>query len=169
MNKLIKSAIALIALVALGTSVAVSQTAPAPVQLTNIYAAGVSFNAPATPRVAGTALYARLVSPDTHTYAFTAVDALPTSTNPFTVTTNIGAGIAQKAFTVGKLDVYVPTAAGISFTGTNTGWQWNTGALVAIPLKHNMYLMPTVRVVKSSVSNGDGYQPIIGVLFGWGN
>ena len=59
-------------------------------------------------------------------------------------------------------------AAGISFNGTNTGWQWNAGALASIKLKNNWFVMPNVRLLKSSVSNGAGYQPIVGVLFGWG-
>lgn len=132
----------------------------------NIYGAGVSYNAGAAPAIAGTGLYAHLVN-NSSTYAFTAVDLLPNTVKPLTVTTNIGAGIGQKIATIGKVPIYIPTAAGISFNGSNTGWQWNTGALVSIHLKNEWYLMPTVRVVKSSVSNGTGYQPIVGVLFSW--
>lgn len=133
----------------------------------NLYAAGVSYNVNASPGIAGTGLYARLVA-GSGTYAFTAVDALPTTVKPFSVTTNIGAGIAQKLTSIGKVDIYVPTAAGISWSGTNTGWQWNGGAIAAIPLKNAYYLMPTIRFLKSSVSGGSDYQPIIGVLFGLG-
>jgi hypothetical protein len=145
-----------------------AQTPASASQLTNIYAAGASYNVGATPAVAGTGLYAHLLVPSTSTYAFTAVDVLPTTVKPFTVNTNFGAGIAQKLVTIGNVAVYLPTAAGISFNGTNTGWQWNTGGLASIHLKGNYYLMPNVRVVKSSVTSGTGYQPIIGVLFGWG-
>lgn len=152
-------------------ALAAAQTATIPpvpaANIANLYAAGVSYNGSANPQVAGTALYAHLLA-DTGTYAFTAVDALPESTKPFTVNTGIGVGIAQKVATIGKVPIYVPTAAGISFNGANTGWQWNLGALAAIKLKGDYYLMPTVRMVKSSVSNGSGYQPIIGLLFGWG-
>ena len=143
-----------------------SQT-PAPGNLQNLYAAGASYSVNAIPGVAGTGLYAHLIA-DTGTYAFTAVDALPNTVKPFTVTTNIGAGIAQKVTTLGKVGIYIPTAAGISWSGTNTGWQWNGGAAAAIPLKNGYYLMPTVRFLKSSVSGGTGYQPIIGMLLGWG-
>jgi hypothetical protein len=136
--------------------------------LTNIYAGGVSYNSQGTPGIAGTALYARSVN-DTGTYAFTVVDALPTNFKPFTVTTNFSAGVAQKVFTIGKVPIYVPTSAGVSFNGTNTGWAWSTGALASVHLKGNWHLFPTVRVAKSSVSNGTGYQPIVGILFGWGN
>jgi hypothetical protein len=147
----------------------VSAQAPAaPTAVQNFYAAGVSYSVNASPAVAGTALYAHILSADTGTYAFTAIDALPNTVSPFTVSTNVGAGIAQKVFTLGKVPVYMPTAAGISFNGANTGWQWNGGVLASIHIKNQYYLMPTVRFLKSSVSNGTGYQPIVGVLFGWG-
>ena len=132
----------------------------------NIYAAGVSFNNSATPAIAGTGIYARRVS-DSGTYAFTAVDALPNTLQPFTVTTNFSAGIAQKAFTIGKIPIFIPTAAGVSYHGSNVGWAWSTGALASIKLKNNWRMFPTVRIAKSSVSNGTGYQPIVGLLFGW--
>jgi hypothetical protein len=148
-----------------------AQTAPAPApsSLSNIYAAGVSFNNAGSPAIAGTGLYARLINDGSGTYLFTVVDAIPTQLKPFTVTSNFGAGVAQKIFTIGSVPIFIPTSAGISFTGTNTGWSWSTGALASIKLKGNWRLFPTVRVAKSSVSNGTGYQPIVGVLFGWGN
>lgn len=133
----------------------------------NLYGAGMSYSVNASPGVAGTALYAHQVS-NSGTYAFTVVDALPATIKPFTVTSNIGIGVAQRVTTLGKVGIYMPTSAGISWSGTNTGWQWNGGAMAAIPLKNGYYLMPTVRFLKSSVSSGSGYQPIIGVLFGWG-
>ena len=143
---------------------------PAPAQIQNVYAAGPSWSVNASPPVAGTALYARNLNTGASlpTFAFTVIDAAPNTLKPFTVTSNIGVGIAQQVLTVHKVAIYVPTAAGISWTGANTGWQWNGGALVSIPLKNNLYLMPSVRFLKSSVSNGTGYQPIIGLLLGWG-
>jgi hypothetical protein len=135
-------------------------------QVQNIYAGGGSYSVNASPAVAGTALYAHSLG-NSGTYAFTAVDALPSTLKPFTVTSNIGAGVAQRVFTIGTLPVYMPTAAGISWSGTNTGWQWSGGALVGIKVKGNYYLMPSVRFLKSSVSGGTGYQPIFGLLFGW--
>jgi hypothetical protein len=137
--------------------------------LSNIYAGGISFNNAGTPAIAGTGLYARLINDGSGTYLFTVVDALPTQLKPFTVTSNFGAGVAQKIFTIGKVPVFIPTSAGISFTGSNTGWSWSTGALASVKLKGNWRIFPTVRIAKSSVSNGTGYQPIVGVLFGWGN
>lgn len=138
----------------------------------NLYAAGVSYNSGASGSVAGTALYARNLN-NAGTYAFTVMDVVPNTLKPFTVNTNIGVGVSQKIATIGKIPIFIPTAAGVSFNGQNTGWQWNTGALASIHLPNRYcggqcYLMPTVRIVKSSVSNGDGYQPIVGVLFGWG-
>lgn len=148
-----------------GASAALPQSAPAPVS--NVYAAGVSWNQSATPAVAGTALYAHAIA-GTSTFAFTAIDVLPTSTRPFTVTTNIGAGIAQKVFSIGKVPVYIPTTAGISWTGQNTGWQWSTGALLSIRLgKSNWRALPMVRFAHSNVSGRSGVQPIVGVVFGW--
>lgn len=138
---------------------------PVPHPIQNLYALGASYNQGATPQVAGTALYAHLLTDGT--YAFTAVDALPASIKPFTVTTNIGIGVAQKLATVGKVDVYVPTAAGISFNGSNTGWEWNAGALAAIKIHGQYYVMPEARFVKASIG-GSGYQPIVGLLFAWG-
>jgi hypothetical protein len=133
----------------------------------NVYAAGISYNHGASPSIGGTGLYARLIADGSGTYAFTVVDALPATVKPFTVTTNMSVGIAQKLFTVGKVPIFAPTAAGISFTGLNTGWAWSTGGLASIKLKNNWRVMPNVRLLKSSVG-GTGYQPIVGVLFGWG-
>lgn len=141
---------------------------PAAGDVQNLYAGGLSYSVGGSPALAGTGLYAHLLT-DSGTYAFTAIDALPNTLKPFVVTTNVGAGIAQRVFTLGgKYPVFVPTAAGISWSGNNTGWQWNGGGLVSIHLKGQYYLMPSIRFLKSSVSNGTGYQPIVGVLFGWG-
>lgn len=140
--------------------------APAP-QVQNLYAGGVSYSVGATPAIAGTGLYAHAVSAD-GLYAFTVVDALPNTLRPFTVNTNVGVGIAQRLFRLGSVPVYAPTAAGISWNGGNTGWQWNGGVLASIHIKNNYYILPSVRFLKSSVSGGTGYQPIIGILAAWG-
>ncbi len=140
---------------------------PAQTPATNIYAGGVSYNPGASPAIAGTGLYARLVA-GTGTYAFTVVDLLPTTLAPFTVTSNMAVGIAQKVVQINSVSVYIPTAAGISYTGSNTGWAWSTGALASVPIKGAWKIQPNVRFLKSSVNNGSGYQVIGGVLFGWG-
>jgi hypothetical protein len=131
----------------------------------NIAAFGISYQPGASPSVAGTGLYARLLA-GTGTYAFTAVDALPTKLKPFSVTTQYSAGIAQKILSIGGISIYIPTSAGVSYSGANTGWAWTTGALAAVPIKGKWYAMPNVRLVKSSVSGGTGYQVIGGVLIG---
>lgn len=132
----------------------------------NFAAAGVSYSPGASPAVAGTGLYARLVA-GTGTWAFTAVDALPGTMKPFTVTTQFSAGIAQKVLDINSIPIYVPTSAGISYTGANTGWAWSTGAMAVVPIgKTKWRAAPNVRLVKSSVSNGAGYQVIAGLMFG---
>lgn len=147
-------------------SLAVGQT-PAP-QVSNVYAGGVSWNSTATPAVAGTVIYAHAVD-TSGTFAFTAIDAIPTSTKPFTVTTNVGVGVAQRVFSIGKIPIYIPTTAGISWSGSNTGWAWSTGGLASIKLgkKSSWHIFPMVRVARSNVSGGSGFQPIVGVAFGW--
>ena len=140
------------------------QSAPA-APSTNIYAVGVSYNQGSSPAVAGTALWAHSVS-DSGTFAFTVVDILPLGYHPFAVTTNVGVGVAQKLFTVHGLDVYGSGSAGLSVNGSNTGWAWTSGALIDVPVKGGKYhLMPNVRLLKSSIGNGAGYQPILGILY----
>ena len=142
-----------------------AQTPDAPLQ--NIYGVGLSFNSGANSPVAGTGLYAHAIG-TSGTYAFGVFDALPNTTKPFTVTSNTGVGIAQKVMTIGSVPIYVPTAAGVSWTGSNTGWSWSTGALGVIHLKKDWYLLPNIRVAKSSVSGSTGYQPIGGFILAWG-
>lgn len=146
---------------------ALALACPAQTVSTNIYAGGISYNHGADHAIAGTGLYARLVA-GTGTFGFTVVDVLPSTLKPFTVTTNFSAGMAQKVVTIGNVTVYIPTAAGISYTGSATGWAWSTGALASVPIKGAWRAMPNVRMVKSSVSGGTGYQVIGGVLIGWG-
>ncbi|HEY1808864.1 MAG TPA: hypothetical protein VGG42_09895 [Acidobacteriaceae bacterium] len=160
-------------LLSLGSLVAAAQTAPAPAAPTaaqNIYAGGLSYDVGGSPAIAGTALYARNLNTGATlpTYAFTVIDALPESVKPFTVSTNVGAGIAQQVAKVGNVTVWMPTAAGISWTGTNMGFQWNGGAGATIPIKGSYGLMPSIRFLKSSVNGGSGYQLIPGLLFYWG-
>ena len=170
-----KSFISTLLFIAIACSILIAQTTtsvenPVAAPLTNLYGAGVSYNQSGTPGIAGSALYAHLVNDGSGTYAFSVIDLLPNNSKPFTVSTNIGAGIAQKVVTIANVPIFVPTAAGIGITGSNTGWSWSTGALAVIPVKNhpNWKIMPNVRVVKSSVSGGTAYQPIVGMQFGWG-
>jgi hypothetical protein len=151
--------------------------------VTNLYAAGASYNNAATPSIAGTALYARPITStdtatkivsNTGTWLFTVIDILPISEKPFTVSTNIGAGISQKVMTFNSVNFFMPTSAGVSITGTNTGWSWTSGILADYNFKKNgvatkYHIMPNVRFLKSSVSNGSNYQLIGGVMFGFGS
>lgn len=142
--------------------------APAPASgVQNVYAAGVSYGVGATPPVAGTALYAHQIPTNSGTYAFTVVDLLPNTQSPFTVTTSIGAGVAQKVFSIGSVPIFVPTSAGISISGSNTGWAWTTGALADVKIKGNWHALFGGRVIKSSVSNGSGYQPNLSAMVAW--
>lgn len=138
-------------------------------QLQNLYAAGASYNPGGSPGIAGTALYAHNLNTGATlpTFAFTVADAVTTSVKPFTVSTNIGVGIAQQVTTIAKVPIYMPTSAGVSWTGTNTGWSWTSGVLVPIKVK-SVYLIPAVRFLKSSVSNNSGYQLMGSFLIGWG-
>lgn len=165
-----RQTIALVALLSAGALFAQDPTpTPTPTPTTgfaNIYAGGVSYNPGASPAIAGTGLYARQLIGGT--YAFTVVDALPITIRPFTVNTNVGVGLAQRVATIGGIPIYVPTSAGISFNGANTGWSWSTGGLAWIRVKGNWAIAPHVRLLKSSVSNNAGYGVIVGMLVGWG-
>lgn len=133
----------------------------------NLIAGGITVNPGASPQIAGTAIYAHTTNA-LGTYAFTVFDALPMSTKPFVVDTAMGAGIAPKAFTFGTVDIFIPTSAGVSYTGNNTGWAWTTGGLASIPIGKTAWrIMPNVRVLKSSVGS-NAYQLMGGILIGWG-
>ncbi len=132
----------------------------------NLMAAGVSYNPQASPKVAGSALVAN--SAGDGTYLLTMFDALPTTVAPYVVTSQVTTGVAKRVISIKGAPIYVPTAAGISWTGTNVGWSWTTGALASIRIRDQWYALPNVRVLKSSIGNGSGYIPIIGIMFGWG-
>ncbi len=139
------------------------------VPLKTLYAGGVSYSSGGDPSIAVTLLGATQMSSDTApgTYAFTAIDILPSSGKPLTVSTNVAGGVAQKLFTVGDYSLYVPLAAGFTVTGSNAGWNWSTGGCTDVPLKNGFGLMPCVRVLKGSVG-GNGYQLLPSVLLRWG-
>lgn len=136
--------------------------------ITNLYGAGVSYNNAGHPAIAGTAFFAKSINDGSGTFAFTAVDALPNTLKPFTVTTNISTGIAQKLFTIGKISMYAPVTAGLSWQGSNVGWAWSGGGIVPVKVKGSWYLVSSLRFAKSSVSNGTGYQLIPGIAVAWG-
>jgi hypothetical protein len=136
-----------------------------PVDGNNIGAVGLNYSVNASPSFAGSLLYARQALPASGTWVFANGDFLPNTLKPFTVTNNIGTGVAQKVADFGTTPIFCITGAGVSWTGTNTGYQFNGGCLAAFKVK-NFLVMPSGRFLKSSVSNGTGYQPIIGVYVG---
>lgn len=146
---------------------------PAQAQESNLYFAGAAYTQGGDHPITGSALWAHSINAN-GTAAFTAIDIIPASVKPFTFTTNIGVGISQRIATIDGVSIYVPTSAGISFTGNNTGFGWATGLGAPVKIKAGKdgwtwYAMPTLRVAKSTVSGGSGYQPIFGVLFGGGS
>jgi|ERR1039458_5724748 hypothetical protein len=130
----------------------------------NTIAAGASYLTSGPSRLAGTGL---LTFGSSTTQAFAVLDAVPTTKAPITVTSNLGLGIAQRVFGIGRVSFWIPTAAGVSWTGKSVGWAWDSGALASIQTNSSWRIMPNVRFLKSSISNSN-YQLIAGVLIGWG-
>lgn len=134
----------------------------------NIYGAGVSYSVNAKPSVAGTAMYSYKLT-DSNTYFTTTFDVLPNTIRPFTVSSNVGAGVAQKVATIANHNIYCLSTAGVSWTGSNTGWQFNGGCATAFKVgTQGFSIVPTFRFLKSNVTNGTGYQPVFGLLYVWG-
>ena len=148
--------------------IAMAQTAPALADA-NIFGFGPSWNQSASNELsqqfAGTGFYARAQTP-AGTYAYVVGDFVPTAYKPFTVTNNIGAGIAQKAVTLGGFDVYVTGSIGPSWTGANTGWQWTAGGMALRKFgKSGWSVGPALRALTSNVSNKSGTQFIVSLVF----
>lgn len=166
-----KSVVILLALLLIPAAYAQSlPSAPTPTPtsgIQNLYFGGISYNAGASPAIAGTGGYAHALNQD-GTYGFAIFDALPNTLRPFTVSTNVGAGVAQKVLTVEGIPVYTPVTAGFSWTGHNSGWQWSGGAAASVHIKGPWYFLPNVRFIKSSVTGGTGYQVIGGAWIGFG-
>ncbi len=135
----------------------------------NIWGVGVSWNQSASPvlsqQFSGNAFYARDQT-TAGTYAFGLIDAVPTSFTPFTTTTNLGVGIGQKVMTVGTWKIYGTVAAGPSWSGTNTGWNWSGGAMATHDLNAKYWFGFNARAIRSSVNQNSGNQYIFGVLVG---
>ncbi len=146
------------------SAVAFGQTAPTLTSLpSNIYAFGATVNPNGSPIVSGTGLYGRLV--DTKgTYAIAVLDVVSTTSAPYTVTTNPSAGIAQEFINNGRVKVFVTPSAGLSYTGTNTGYSYALGGLITYDLTPKYSIGFGGRLFKSNVSNS-GYQPAISVEF----
>jgi hypothetical protein len=166
-----KNFILTISLLAITAVAAFGQTVTPTTQ--NIYAFGLSWNQSASTsvaqQIAGTAMYARQQN-SAGTYVFTAIDIVPTTVTPVTITTQTSVGVAQKVLAFGGWTFYATAAAGPSWTGTNTGWAWLAGGMGTHSIgKNGWQIMPNVRTIKSSVGNNSGYQLIIGVMLGFGS
>ena len=131
---------------------------------------GVAGSPGATPPVVGTGLFATQINASTGTYSATVCQAIPNNTKPFTVLTNCGTGVAQKApFSIAGVTPYVIVDGGISWQSSNVGFQWSGLATVPFRIKKsNWYVLPFVGWSKSTVSNGTGYQLTGGTLFTYG-
>lgn len=157
------------ALLLLCVAFAAAQTpapAPPPSALSGtFYAGGLSYGPSG---LAATGLGAKSLADGT--YAFGVLDAVPQTIKPLTITTNFGGGIAQKLpISFKSVTFWVPSSAGVSWAGHDVGWEWSTGGMAHIPVgKAGLSLNPTVRVLKSSVSNNSGYQVIGSLLIGFG-
>ena len=150
------------------------QTLPPPAtDPVNLYAVGGSWNQSASSvtsqQYAATVMYARSQT-ERGTYAFTALDLVPTSVAPITLTTQTSVGIAQRVLAVGGWNIYATAASGPSWTGTNTGWAWIAGGMASKAIGTKGWrIMPNIRTIKSSVNGNSGVQLIIGVMAGYGS
>jgi len=149
------------------TAVASAQVTPGAPTLTslpnNIYAFGPTFNPNATPVISGTAFYGRKLD-DKGTYAIAGMDIMTGSTAPFTVTSNPFTGVAQQFYSSGRLHVFATPSAGLSYSGTNTGYSYALGGLIVYDLSPSYALGFGGRAFKSNISNS-GYEPAVSLEF----
>lgn len=144
------------------------QTLPEPTSET-IYALGASVNTGSVDRWAITGLMATPIK-DTKNYAFAIGDGIPVlkidadGRKILMLQGNFAVGIGREIARIRGLPIYVPLAAGISWTGENKGWEWTTGTMTKISTKYGD-ILPGVRVLKSSVSFDEGYKAIVSVLW----
>lgn len=131
----------------------------------NFVAAGVSWNQYAAPQISGNLLYARRLTDTDSTYSWTFVDVLSKSINPFSTSTSLTTGIGQKLLVIGPAKIYGTTGVGIMAGGTNVGYSWSAGGAAFFGIGKGWAVAPTVRVIKSSLTD---FQGIYGILIGWG-
>jgi hypothetical protein len=158
----------LLSLLLLAAIAGLAQTL-SPTDPLNIWGVGMSWNQSASANMsqqfAGTALYAREQN-TMGTYAFGVFDVVPTSYQPFTTASNLGVGVGQKILTVGSWRLYGTAAAGPSWSGPNTGWNWSGGGMATHDVRGKWWVGLTVRTIRSSVNQNSGNQYIFGVLGG---
>jgi hypothetical protein len=152
-----------------------SQTASPPVtppELTEVFAAGGSWNQNGNPQFAFTVFNAHRVSTGLFTFSVVDVFALtnPTPLAPgqskYSITTTPTTGVAQHLRDFGKVKIYVIATVGAAAGGSRVGWAYTTGGCAYIGLGKGLSIIPNFRTVKTSLS-GD-FQGIYGVAFGWG-
>ena len=137
---------------------------------TTLYGVGMAGSPYATPPVAGMGLFAKQITGTT--YSATLFQVIPNNQQKFTVTSNVGTGIAQQLFVIPgtKYAVYGMATGGISWQSSNVGLSFNGAATVPLRYKKsNWYALPFVGWNKSAVANGTGYQLTAGTIVSWGN
>lgn len=160
------------AALALGQTTAVSTA-----HLTDLYGAGGAYSPNATPVGSAIAFEAHKLNAS-GTWSFTeflAVPQLPSKTaagtpTPFTMSSNVGTGVAQKFADFGAIPIYTTGTAGISWTGQDTSWQLNYGFMPVIPLKGKMagwYVLPFVQGMSGGSTIG-GTRFEVGFAMAWG-
>lgn len=159
-----RTKVILLLLAATISSFAQTTTPAVPDDPSQIYATGISSNPSADPAIGGFGMYAKQLTGGT--YGVTLIDIAPLGVHPFTVATQVSAGMAQKLFMVNKLPVYGLVAVGGAFQGTNSGFAWTGGGATIATIKNKKILLG-LRFIKSAVSNGAGYQinPAVGYVF----
>ena len=143
---------------------ALAQTVPERPLPENFVAAGMAWNQYANPQVSGTLLYAKKAN-DSGTYSFSMVDVISKSEGQFSTATSISTGFAQHVLDFGKVRVFAVTTVGVLAGGDNIGYSWTGGGCFTVGLGKGWSLMPSVRVLKSSLTD---FQPVIGVAIGFG-
>ena len=134
-----------------------------------LYGVGLAGSPSATPPVAGMGLFAKQVTGTT--YSATLFQVIPNNQQKFTVTSNIGTGIAQQLFVIPGTNyaVYGMATGGVSWQSSNVGVSFSGAATVPFRYKQsNWYVLPFVGWNKSSVANGTGYQLTAGTIVSWG-
>lgn len=127
-------------------------------------AAGASWNQYASPQVAGNLLYAKRIAKG-GTYSFTHVDIISKDSEQFVVAPIISTGLARHVYKFGNARIFATTTVGVAAGGENVGYSWTAGGAASISLGKGWQLLPTVRVLKTSLSD---FQAIVGLMIGFG-
>jgi hypothetical protein len=129
----------------------------------NVFVAGVAWNQYAAPQISGNLTYAHRIGEGL--YNFNLVDVTSRQTHPFSAAVSIAPGLAKKFMTINGIKIYELAAAGIMTGDNRIGFAWSTGGAAIIPLGKQIWLMPSVRVLKASMID---FQSIYGIAIGFG-